>query len=63
MASEVLRKIGEIDVPRNPANPAGLIKLDIAKNGMFYLVENAGIDAYGNPKCELYAVVTGASNL
>lgn len=60
MATEVLKKIGEIDVPRNPRYPEGSIKLDIAKNGMFYLVENAGTDAYGNPKCEVFETVDSA---
>jgi hypothetical protein len=58
---EILKKIGEIDVLRNPRNPddsnEGSIKLDIARNGMFYLVANAGKDAYGNPKCEVFDTV------
>jgi hypothetical protein len=38
---EVLKKIGSIDIP-------GLYKLDVARNGQFYLVKSCGNDAYGN---------------
>lgn len=59
--AEILKKIGEIEVLCNPHNPGGSdegsLKLDIARNGMFYLVANAGTDAYGNPKCEVFETI------
>jgi len=54
---EILKKIGEISVPFGYGPSDIRIELDVAKNGMFYLVENTGVDAYGNPKCEVFNTV------
>jgi len=60
---EILKKIGEISVPFGYGPSDIHIELDVAKNGMFYLVENTGVDAYGNPKCEIFIINTASLDI